>query len=665
MPPRRADIQGLRALAVGLVVMYHAGFRVFQGGFVGVDVFFVISGFLITGQLLKPVLAGGRIDFASFYARRARRILPASFAVLLATIVAAWLFVPPLQLQAVLRGALATALYVPNYLFASDGTNYLLATTAPSLFLHYWSLGVEEQFYLFWPALLALAFFLARRSLRTVAAVMAGTAALSFALSVVTTPASPSWAFFGLHTRWWEFAVGGLAAVAVVRMPGLLPRPIARRAAGLAGWAGGAVLIGLLLVFDAHTVFPGAAAAVPVLATAAVLLGCTWGGAWSPAWLLGLRPFVFLGETSYSLYLVHWPLFMIPAAYVGATGGSLSGPVRLALVVLAVPVAWALFRWVERPLRDSGWARGIRPRGVLITAGALSLALGVGSSITGAGLEAQQWSASRPASAFALGSDPVGTAYVPQNMTPTLNSIAALRSGTARYCKNLEQQDFVWRCDFGSNASAPLVVFFGDSHADQFRFALLGLADEGRIRLETYMMEGCPAARVSTEHDGQPWQACDDWRRSAIASLRARHPAVVLAGSYRDDHDAADLAGWRAGEEWTLEQLSVFTRVAMMVDTPSPTFDVPTCLSAHLDDAGACSVTLDTRFQAAQLDAARAAGVPAIDVNSELCDGSVCPAVLGNLLGYRDGSHISYELSAALAPVIVPVVERLLGTAAQ
>src|SRR5690625_3280952 len=214
----RPDVQGLRAIAVRLVVLYHAGLQTLSGGFVGVDVFFVISGFLITTHLLESLQTHGRIPFASFYAKRARRILPASLLVAGLTVVAAWLWMPPLLMTQVFEGAVATALYVPNILFAVEGTEYL-AETSPSVFQHYWSLGIEEQFYLFWPAILAAGFWLARRSERRLLYGVAALTLVSFIACVVWMDISQSWTFFSLPTRAWELGVGGLLAF-LMRMGG-------------------------------------------------------------------------------------------------------------------------------------------------------------------------------------------------------------------------------------------------------------------------------------------------------------------------------------------------------------------------------------------------------------------------------------------------------------
>src|SRR3954462_15423619 len=272
----RPDIEGLRAVAVVAVVLFHAGVPGVPGGFVGVDVFFVVSGFLITGLLWREVRDTGKVRLARFYAARARRLLPAGMFVLLVTAAAAAWLLPRLQARAVLGDAVASALYVGNYRLAVQGTDYLAADTPPSPFQHYWSLGVEEQFYLVWPALLivtAWVIFRRRRaeSERSVVpfdVVLALVAAVSFAVSALWTTTLPSWAFFSLPSRAWELAIGGLVALSAGAW-----RRLPAWAAGAAGWAGLALIVVGCVRLGDSTAYPGIAALLPVLGTALVVGG--------------------------------------------------------------------------------------------------------------------------------------------------------------------------------------------------------------------------------------------------------------------------------------------------------------------------------------------------------------------------------------------------------
>lgn len=314
----RADVAGLRAVAVGLVLLYHAGWSFLPGGFVGVDVFFVISGFLITGQIVNEIERTGRLSLIGFYARRAKRILPAATVVLAATAAAVWLFVPRSDWQVIGGDIAAAAVYVVNWRFADRAVDYLAADNAvTSPVQHFWSLAVEEQFYLLWPLLIVLA-ILAARTLRrsNVRPVLwVGLAVLavpSFVWSILETANSPARAFFVSTTRLWELAVGaGIALIAVraARMP--------RAAALVLGWLGLAAIVAAALLVTAKTAWPGYAAALPTLGAAAVIAAGAAAGSRGPVLLLGTSPFRWVGDLSYSLYLWHWPMLVVAEAYWG------------------------------------------------------------------------------------------------------------------------------------------------------------------------------------------------------------------------------------------------------------------------------------------------------------------------------------------------------------
>ena len=311
----RADVEGLRAVAVLAVVVYHAGLSQVGGGFVGVDVFYVLSGFLITGLLWEELQTTAGLRLGAFYGRRARRLLPAAVLVLMVTLVASWVWLSPLQARGAARDAAAAALYVANYRFALQRTDYL-ADASPSPLQHYWSLGVEEQFYLLWPVLL-LVVFVAGRRLRTpssagAVAVLALAGAGSLALSLRLTAVSEPWAFFSLPTRAWELAAGGLVALSAStlrRLPGV--------AAATLGWLGLEAIAWSMTRFSAATPFPGIAALLPVGGTAAVLAAGCAAPRLGPGRVLGWRPLQAGGKLSYSWYLWHWPPLILAPAVAG------------------------------------------------------------------------------------------------------------------------------------------------------------------------------------------------------------------------------------------------------------------------------------------------------------------------------------------------------------
>jgi peptidoglycan/LPS O-acetylase OafA/YrhL len=504
----RVDVEGLRAVAVLAVVAYHAGVDAVGGGFVGVDVFYVLSGFLITGLLWEELRGTGRLRLGAFYARRARRLLPAAVLVVVVTVAASSVWLSPLQARVVAGDAVAAALYVANYRFAAQRTDYL-ADVSPSPLQHYWSLGVEEQFYLLWPLLLLAVFLagrrLAMRSSVAAAAALALVAAGSLALSLRLTAVSQPWAFFSLPTRAWELAAGGLvalAAPALQRLPGV--------AAATLGWLGLEAILWSMVQFRASTPFPGTAALFPVGGTAAVLAAGCAAPRLGPSLLLGWRPLQAGGKLSYSWYLWHWPLLILAPA---VAGHPLGLGRNLGLAAASGLLAAATVKLVEDPVRFSPWLRARLGRSLALGAGLTTVAavaaVGTGAMLPsphGQGLavppaairltpppRAQHPTTEDPAAArLASLSAPVVRAVakaaavrtVPANLDPSLESAHANQPRPVRDgCLIRWLGTASGPCVYGSASSRTTVVLFGDSHALQWFPALDRAARARRWRL--------------------------------------------------------------------------------------------------------------------------------------------------------------------------------------
>lgn len=651
----RPDIQGLRAFAVLLVVLYHAGLPGLPGGYIGVDIFFVISGYLITNHLLAQLSQSGRISFASFYAKRARRILPAALLVIVMTLAAAWVFVAPLGRQDVFEDAVATALYVPNMLFAYQNTDYLAGQT-PSLFQHYWSLGIEEQFYVFWPLIIVGAFAASRRSRRGLGWALLIVTALSFAAGYLLTTVNQPWAFFSLPTRAWELGVGGLVAFAATSKRSSAPT----WAAGLFGWIGIIGLVAVAVTFDDSTVFPGLAAALPVALTAAVIHNGRTPTQWGPASLLTLKPMVFFGTISYSLYLLHWPALTLPAQ----TGGierQLPLWANLLIVLGCIPAAYVMHRWVERPAQ--AWAPLTRslPKRSLI-ASLLMPSLVASVAIFGILDTGNLTLSSSKDSSSVISASPSFTTYVPANLTPALRDAAAsVPEIYALGCHLDERATEPRSCQFGQDESAPLVVLFGDSHAAQWFPALHAAAEQGTIRLQIETKSSCPSAQVAKLEDGLPYAACDTWRAAVIDDLNALAPDIILISNYARSEGI--VSGQDFGESWqqgltrSLDQLPESSSVFVLADSPALSVEPALCLSANLDDALACStprhMALSTALSAAESDAAESGGADYVDMNDFLCSDSLCSPIIGNVLAYRDSNHLTTEFVERLSDELI------------
>ena len=661
----RPDIQGLRAIAVLLVVLFHSGVETLSGGYVGVDVFFVISGFLITTHLLESLEREGRIRFGAFYAKRARRILPASLLVAGLTVVAAWIWMSPLLLESVVKDAIATALYVPNYRFALEDTDYLAEAT-PSVFQHYWSLGIEEQFYLFWPAVLALVFWLCRRSERRVILAVAVLTAASFLACVLLMDVSQPWTFFSLPTRAWELGVGGLVAMLLRSGAAWLHSP----RTGLLAWAGLAALLVIALVYDEGTPFPGWTAALPVLATAAMIIGGAAPGRLHANRVLSVAPMQFVGAISYSLYLVHWPLQVIPQA-AAFSDEPLPLTTRLALGAAAVPLAWLLYRCVERPVISWTRLREARLRWTGMLAAAASAALiatagGVQVAATQQSLATGQTVASEEA-----GENPQGTEVVPANLTPSLDE--AEDDNPVVYesdCHRSQSDSDPSGCQVGENPDAPLVFLFGDSHAASWYPALEELAERGEIRLDSNTKSSCSSLDIALLDEDVPYTSCEQWRDGVLERIDAEQPDLVILANYHYletpvSDTSTDLATqWQEGLSSTLSRIDG-PEVAVMKDVPDQQRTPRLCLSQHVEDARRCAVPLEDAFVEELVRAEDAAiegtGAHRVDLTDRLCNEENCPVIIGNTLVYRDGHHLTETFSRDLTEPLWEQLEPLVG----
>lgn len=649
----RPDVQGLRAIAVLIVVLYHSGVPWLSGGYVGVDVFFVISGFLITTHLLESLQRTGQIHFGSFYAKRARRILPAALAVAVCTVAAAWIWMPPLLLREVFLGAVATALYVPNILFAVQGTNYL-SESAPSVFQHYWSLGIEEQFYLFWPAILAFGFWLSKRNERTLLVAVVTLTAASFVLSSVAMEVSQPWAFFSLPTRAWELGVGALVAFVIRSGSQWLFRP----ATGILAWGGLAALIFSALLYNSATSFPGWHAALPVFASALLIIGGAAPGNLHAGKVLGWRFFQHVGAISYSLYLIHWPLQVIPQTAVGFNN-PLPLWLRLVLGLLALPFALVLYRYVEVPamgLKPLTHGRPLRSGLAAAAASSVVVALAVSCYIV---TSSTPLATNRIVPQSLMKVAPAGTSFVPANLAPALRDAssdnpAIYGNGCHRSFESIDASG----CQIGSNGEAPLVFLFGDSHAASWYPALAALAERGDIRLDSNTKSSCHSVDAARKLNGIEYAACATWRSRVIERIKTERPALVLIANYGHSElisDAPFLTAWQEGMNRTLDAIAPVT-AAVVADVPDNGETPAICLSAHIEDVQPCLLSREEQLNAPvagyEKSTAAKARVAYLDFNSYLCNDHSCPPLIDNLLVYRDAHHLTATFSTSMSDVV-------------
>lgn len=669
-------------MAVIAVVLYHAGIPGTAGGFIGVDVFFVISGFLITGLLWREVSTTKSVALGRFYGARARRLLPAAATVAVVTAVAAAAVLPPLQARSVFLDGIASALYVGNYRFAQQGTDYLNAQ-APSPFQHYWSLGVEEQFYLVWPVLIIGTAWIVGRirrdgvaRARPYAVVLALVAAASLTAAVLWTRSSPPWAFFSLPTRAWELAVGGLVALSIAhwrRLP-LLP-------AAIAGW-GGLALIGLTCTqLGPATPYPGTAALLPVLGTALVIGGGCVTRSLGVGRLLCRPAMRAIGRVSYSWYLWHWPVLLLMPRLLGEAGL----PARLAATAVSAGLAVITFHLVENPGRFAAALRR-SAKASLVAAGIASVAtasacvllltvipvpVGHGPAAAKATIMALPAAAPQQTAveaALAQVRDAVAAAAglraVPSNLDPPLaqapaDKAAVFVNGCVRSWRDIGQSE----CAAGDVGSATTVALIGDSHAAMWNPAFQQVAEQRHWRLETMAKVTCPIQDlpIDSPYLGREYTECEQWRTQVLARVAAEHPRlVVLDMSRRYGGDFGFVSydpAWIETLGRTVAQLRrTGATVLVLGPAPDPQSPVPTCLSGHLDDATACAPSRSVAVNDVGISAERAAttgnGGHYADITDLFCTSERCPMIVGNTLVFRDDNHVTTEYAQLLAPVL-------------
>lgn len=672
----RPDLEGMRAVAVLAVFVNHL-FDWPTGGFVGVDIFFVLSGFFITGLLIRERTETGTVSFSNFYIRRVRRIIPAALLVLATTIIAGYVFFPAQRAKETLIDGMWAALFGANWRFESVGTDYFQEGQPPSPLQHYWSLSIEEQFYFVWPLLLLGLFLMTRKAARrgrsnvrlgALAGAMGVIVLASFGWAVVQSADSPAGAYFSTFTRVWELGVGALVAILGPLLAKLPATGILRPAMSYVGIAG---VVASLFVITQSTQFPGPGAALPVLSTALVVAAFHGADVRSVPWLT--NPVAqYFGKTSYSLYLWHWPVIIVLAAVMPK-----DSTYYVLGAILALVLSHLSFTYFENPIRGSKWLERSteikRGKDVIATitpsmwrttgfvaasavlASLMMIQINDRTERVGEKYEslyvAQDQQITAPVDpcfgAGAMSNPQCDTNVEPKALQPGIDSFAKDTQG-AYSCWRAEGGSAMPNCVLGSTKPDALkVALIGDSHAAMLLPALSQFLIAENWSLTAMVGYDCQW-EISANDD------CGSVMESVQSKLLNEQPydLILTTGSRKYGNAANYAAAWKP-------VVDRGTKVVAIADNPTVTAEALACLTrfgASAEDITACGMSMQEATGKADAIVAAAAAVPGVsvvDMTDLYCSEGRCPAVIGNVIVYRDtGGHLTASYAKTLAPYL-------------
>jgi len=667
----RPDIDGLRAIAIISVIAYHAGFPGFSGGFVGVDIFFVISGFLITSLLFNEAAATGRVNLGAFYARRVRRLMPAGLVVVAATLLLGAIFLPPASNEqlSLARTAIAFAYFGSNFFFFRTTGGYFDAPSFSLPLLHTWSLAVEEQYYLIWPLIMLLIFRFSgsRRTeglMRTRSMWVLGIMLVaSLALSIGTTRDHQNFAFFLLPVRIWEFAIGG--------MVGLAGTAFYTR---LRSWAEGLAVAGLALIvysvvaLDHATPFPGWAAIFPVLGSALLIAGTTADEGGFVRRILAVRPMVFIGLLSYSWYLWHWPLLSLYRIY---NLGDQDVAANAVIIAMALILAWLTYVLIENPIRvrRPGPFRAVRPT--------LFIGLGIALATVSMGNGLKAWREYQR------------TLDIHRPVVTARNDYAPFRERCTLDANRPFGEFPLTGCIHGADKGNPKILLWGDSHADHAMPALIEAFPD--IAVYQLTMAGCPPAIGYEPKVPATSKYCAEFNRRVLESIptlkkdglegvviSARWPSYLWRKTISISEPLVNLAGdpermaqarleMQSSLDATLDVLErAGLRVLVLGPNPEMIYSPPLCIGLRRGER--CNITRAANDAFIGDPTAALAEVVSRHPNSRLaemtdffCDADTCYAMRDEKILYTDDNHISATAARDLARFFARDMNWLLG----
>ena len=654
-----------------LVLAYHAKVPGFSGGYIGVDVFFVVSGFLITSLLVREFDATNKISLTDFYARRVRRLLPASLVVVIGTLVISRIWLEPLRLNDLTQDARAAALFATNIVFAVRESDYLQSALPPSPLQHYWSLGVEEQFYIFFPIIVMVLLKLGKASKSLLIAGLTTITAISFAVCVAITPSMPAIAFYLLPFLAWELGAGALLAMFGSKVSRI--KSVNRE---LFGWVGLVIIVVTGLIYDSKTLFPGYAAGLPVVATILLIVSGD-NSKFGPSRLLELRVFQWLGSRSYSLYLWHWPILIVARS---ANKAELTA-IQIALCMLATLLLAELsFKFVEQPIHKV--PRFLNNTNRSLVFGALLIVIGLGASfITAPATAGSSIASDNTTESSVLASATTIFQYSDNQLkqfvdaAPKITELPADLDPPLAVLDNDEPEiyklgchdhefDVPPICEFGDLDSKTSIALIGDSHAAQWFEPLRRIAEQRSWRLQTFTRSGCTMLGV----ENGVLEKCRKWLKNVVAEIQNREFSLVVISGFTNREDLVDESpdGFTNNITELHSALTINSqKIIYLADSPGPLLHVPICLSANIQTVQNCNFERELAVNAQTTEILKGVWSSEtsrfVDLTDWFCTSQICPVVIKNMVVYSDISHISSVYALALTNVLMNQLETSLA----
>ena len=642
----RPEIQGLRSLAVLMVVSYHVWFGRVSGG---VDVFLLISAFLMTLQFVGKYEQGRPMALFKHWLHLFRRLLPAAVTVIIAVLAASYLFLPRTRWLDIIAEGWASLFYVENRLLQSQATDYYAADhSIASPFQHFWSLSIQGQVFILWPLIFAGAAFIAKRYRLhyriLLCYIFAGVFLVSLVYSIIFTVTNQAQAYFDTGARLWEFALGTLVALI---LPGLR---IPRSGRIVLGWLGVVAMLSCGILLNVQAAFPGFAALWPTLAAACVIAAGQTGSRIGVDRILSAGPLVKLGDNSYALYLWHWPVLVIALAATGRDhAGPLSGTV---IIAVSIGLAYLTTRFVEKPWREWKWPEANRRRSIVSIGLVAALAAG---SLAGARYVIQLQADAALAQAEynnpgarSLMPGYSGTAAADAVLLPDLADASSDWADFTGGCGGFHDANGI-RCTNGDVESPKkTIVVWGSSHAGVWATPLMELAKRNNWSVVTYVKALCP---VTQGADPSIPEDCVDFNKAVAAEIAKIKPDLVFTTSTRVSHGEPRGEFMDPGWAETLQAAAgAGTPVVSVRDTPRFPGSVPECLAQHADNEAACAIPRADAYPG-ESPASAYPSVLNLDFSDYFCPGDTCPAVIGNTIAYLDDNHPTATYMKTLVPI--------------